>query len=84
MFHDGVQIDREVHIAASVAQVSAHAHQCPCPAALTFVPEGAGTRARVRAEVTPDDLARHVEQQLVDLLRSIRTHFEQPNQTTNS
>lgn len=71
-----VLIQREIHVDAPMRRVVAECENCPCPSALTVVPEGAGTRLRVDAEVWPDDLANLVESQLVDILRSIRHRLD--------
>lgn len=88
-------IQREIHVGAPMRAVAAECEACPCPSALSVIPEGAGTRVRVHAEVTPDDLAEFVEIQLVDMLRSIRhrvatrdartspTQLPAPHQSTN-
>lgn len=64
-------------------QVVAECEAGPCPSALSVIPEGAGTRLRVQAEVTPDDLADFVESQLVDILRSIRHRADTRNAHTS-
>ncbi|MFV1991384.1 MAG: hypothetical protein ACC652_11665 [Acidimicrobiales bacterium] len=73
-------IEREIHVAASPKEVTAYAASCPCPTALQFEPEGTGTRVYLRADIAPDDLARYVEAQLVEIICSVRDHFAAQNQ----
>lgn len=71
-----MRIEREIHISASPARVIAYCNVCPCPNALTFLAEGAGTRVRVVANVSPNDLAEYVETLLVELICEVRDHFD--------
>lgn len=73
-----MNIHRQLHIKAPPQQVTTALSQTPYWPALTVVPEGAGSRVTLDADVTPDPVAAAYENEAMATLCKTKGFLEGP------